>query len=177
MARLQRRSIRRSFGRAREGAVAVEFGFIILPFCLMLFAILEIGLYFVVDTVLDDAAIETGRLVRTGQASAQGMTGAQFKERLCARMAMVAPDCESRLTVEVRVIPQFSEIPPDPLADGVFTPDEADNYTNGEPGDLVLVRTWYRQPLATAFLAQGLSRLNDGTVIMTTTTAFRNEPA
>lgn len=174
---LLRRSVRRSFARDREGAVAVEFGFVILPFCLMVFAILEIGIYFVVDTVLDDAAIETGRLVRTGQASAQGMTGAQFKDRLCTRMAMIAPECDSRLTVEVRVIPQFSDIPADPLADGVFSPDEADNYTNGEPGDLILVRTWYRQPLATAFLAQGLSRLNDGTIIMTTTTAFRNEPA
>ena len=41
----------------------------------------------------------------------------------------------------------------------------------------MLVRVWYTQPLLTTFMSQGLSRLNDGTVRMTATTAFRNEPA
>ena len=31
--------------------------------------------------------------------------------------------------------------------------------------------------LLTTFLAQGLSRMNDGTAMLTATTAFRNEPA
>ena len=36
----------------------------------MLFAVLEMALIFTVDSVLDNAAVETGRLVRTGQATA-----------------------------------------------------------------------------------------------------------
>ena len=147
-----------------------------LPFCLMMFAILELGLVFVTDSVLENATIETSRLVRTGQASAQSMTAAQFKTSLCSRMSIFGPDCATRATVDVRVIPQFNTVPPDPMAGGTFS-TAALTYANGSPGDLVLVRVWYRQPLLTTFLAQGLSRLNDGAAILTATTAFRNEPA
>ncbi|MFN3559884.1 MAG: TadE/TadG family type IV pilus assembly protein [Brevundimonas sp.] len=162
--------------KAREGSSAVEFAMVALPFCLMMFAILELGLVFVTDSVLENATIETGRLVRTGQATAQGMTAAQFKSGVCSRMSVFTADCPSRLTVDVRVIPQFNTAPPDPMAGGTFN-ESGLTYSNGQPGDIVLVRAWYRQPLLTTFMAQGLSRLNDGTVRMTATTAFRNEPA
>lgn len=173
-------AIRRRFAArllaARDGSTAVEFAMVALPFCLMMFAILELGLVFVTDSVLENAAIETGRLIRTGQASAQSMTAAQFKTSLCGRMSIFAPDCAARATVDVRVIPQFATTPPDPMAGGTFNTG-ALTYSNGNPGDLILVRVWYRQPLLTTFLGQGLSRLNNGAAMLTATTAFRNEPA
>lgn len=169
------RGARRGFLRARDGSTAVEFGMVALPFCLMMFAILELGLVFVTDSVLENAAIETGRLVRTGQASAQGMNAAGFKTALCSRMSIFSADCATRATVDVRVIPAFNTTPPDPMSGGTFNTSGL-TYTNGTPGDLVLVRVWYNQPLLTTFMSQGLSRLNDGTVRMTATTAFRNEP-
>lgn len=170
-----RRSLAGRLLRSSDGSAAVEFGMVALPFLLMMFAILEIGLVFVTDSVLENATIETGRLVRTGQASAQAMDAAAFKTSLCGRMSIFAPDCASRATVDVRVIPQFATAPPDPMAGGSF--DEGVlTYANGAPGDLVLVRVWYRQPLLTTFLAQGLSRLDDGAAMLTATTAFRNEP-
>lgn len=162
--------------RATDGSAAVEFGMVALPFLLMVFAILEIGLVFVTDSVLENATIETGRLVRTGQASAQSMTAAQFKTSLCGRMSIFAPDCAARATVDVRVIPQFATTPPDPMSGGTFN-NGVLTYSNGAPGDLILVRAWYRQPLLTTFLTQGLSRMNDGASMLTATTAFRNEPA
>ena len=161
--------------RDEHGSSAVEFGMLVLPFCLMIFAILELGLVFVTDSVLENATIETGRLIRTGQAQDQGMTAAQFKDGVCSRMSVFSADCPDRLTIDVRVIPQFDIVPPDPMAGGTFN-ESGLTYTNGLPQQLVLVRAWYRQPLLTTFLAQGLSRLNDGTVRMTATTVFRNEP-
>jgi hypothetical protein len=91
-------------------------------------------------------------------------------------MSIFSADCASRATVDVREIPQFNTVPPDPMAGGSFSTAGL-TYTNGDPGDLVLVRVWYQQPLLTTFMAQGLSRLNDGSVRLTATTAFRNEPA
>ena len=166
----------RSLLRASDGSAAVEFGMVALPFVLMMFAILELGIVFVTDSVLENATIETGRLVRTGRASAQSMTAGQFKTSLCGRMSIFAPDCTARATVDVREIPQFATTPPDPMAGGTFN-NGVLTYTNGDPGDLILVRVWYRQPLLTTFLAQGLSRMNDGAAMLTATTAFRNEPA
>jgi Flp pilus assembly protein TadG len=171
-----RSSRRRRFWRDRDGSTAVEFGMIALPFGMMIFAVLELGLVFVLDSVLENATIETGRLVRTGQATAQGMTAAAFKTQLCSRMSIFEADCADRATVDVRVIPQFNTSPPDPLDGGVFDTGPL-TYSNGQPGNLMLVRVWYRQPLLTTFLAQGLSRLHDGATMLTATTAFRNEPA
>jgi len=147
-----------------------------LPFCLMMFAILELGLVFVTDSVLENATIETGRLIRTGRAAGLGITTAdEFKASLCTRMSIFAPDCAARATVDVRVIPQFTTAPPDPMSGGLFNAGVL-TYCSGGPGSLVLVRVWYRQPLLTTFLAQGLSRLNDGAAMLTATTAFQNEP-
>lgn len=174
--RWPRMRLRRGFRKAQDGAVAVEFAFVAFPLCFMLFATLEVGLYFTLDTVLENAVTETGRLIRTGQAGDQGMTRDQFKTRMCAQMSIFAPDCQARATVDVRVIPQFSP-PADPLDDGIFDPNEVNMYTNGSPGSLMLVRVWYRQPLFTTYLAKGLSRTNDGTYMLNATTAFRNEPA
>jgi Flp pilus assembly protein TadG len=172
----RRRSLLVRLGRSQDGSAAVEFGMVALPFCMMMFAILELGLVFVTDSILENAAIETGRLVRTGQASASGMTKEQFKTALCSRMSIFSADCAARATVDVRRIPQFATTPPDPMASGSFDTGSL-TYTNGAPGDLILVRVFYRQPLLTTFLAQGLSRLNDGAAMLTVTTAFRNEPA
>lgn len=180
MIRSSRRGLRRGFLRARDGSTAVEFTFVAFPLFFMIFAVLEVGLYFTIDTVLDNAAVETGRLIRTGQARDQAMTASEFKSRLCSRMSLFAPGCNERLTVDVQVINQNDPPPPDPLADGSFDKDERDGleegYTNGNPGDLILVRAWYEQPLATAFLSQGLSRLKDGTVMLSVASVFRNEP-
>ncbi|MBA4803552.1 MAG: pilus assembly protein [Brevundimonas sp.] len=166
----------RRLPRADDGATAVEFGMVALPFVFMIFAIMELALVFVTDSILENATIETGRLIRTGQASAQNMTPEQFKTALCSRMSIFSGDCASRASVDVRVIPQFDVDPPDPMAGGVFDESKL-TYANGNPGDLILVRIWYRQPLLTPFLSQSLSRLNDGTTRLMSTTAFRNEPA
>ncbi len=174
--RFRGRPLRSGLLRNREGAAAVEFALVALPFCFMIFAILEVALIFTLDSVLENAAISTGRLVRTGQASAQGMTAAEFKTQLCRRMSIFSGDCDARTTIDVRVIPQFNTTPPDPLAGDGFDPSGL-TYANGNPGDLILVRVWYRHPLLTTFLSQGLSDVGDRTAMLTATTAFRNEPA
>lgn len=148
-----------------------------LPFFFMMFAIIEIGLIFVTDSVLDNAVVETGRLVRTGQAQGSGLTAAAFKTQLCNRMGIFTSQCAARATVDVRSIAQFRNAnPPDPLANGTSFDNSGLGYDAGAPGSIVLIRVWYKQPLFTPFLRQALSKLNDGNTILTATTAFKNEP-
>ncbi|MGH6977696.1 MAG: TadE/TadG family type IV pilus assembly protein [Brevundimonas sp.] len=168
---------KRSWLRNRDGSAAIEFALIALPFFLMMFALLELGMVFVVDSVLANATFETGRLVRTGQAGAAGMTREQFKTDLCSRMSVFSADCEDRLSVDVRVIPAFNEPLPDPMQDGETFNEGALDFNYGVAGSLVVVRVWYRQPLITTYLSKGLSRLGDGSARLMSTTAFRNEPA
>lgn len=158
--------------RSRDGSAAVEFAMVGGFFFLALFAIFELAVVFTVDSVLQDATDQTGRLVRTGQADSQGFDARRFKSELCARMNVFARDCESRSTVSVQVVTSFNAPPPPPPAANQLT----DAYNGGQPGNLMQVTVWYAQPvLLTRFFDQGVSQ--DGpTAILTASTAFRNEP-
>jgi hypothetical protein len=169
----QRRSRRQ---RKREGAAAVEFAMVALPFFLMIFSILELGIVFVLDSVMETATTEAGRLVRTGQADQQKFTAARFKTEFCSRMMLFESDCANRATVDVRVIPKFTApSPPDPITNGAMD-DKKTIYDGGKPGDLILVSVWYVHPLATPMLSQATSPLGVGKIVLRSTTAFRNEP-
>ncbi|CAN5402922.1 pilus assembly protein [soil metagenome] len=176
MFRSDRASVRNR-RRSRQGSAAVEFALIGIPFFFMLFAVLELGMVFVTDAMVESATIDTGRLIRTRQAQDSSMTAAQFKTSFCGRMAIFSAGCDARTSIDVRILTAFRNAnPPDPLANGTTFDASNLTYTNGQPGSLVLVRVWYKHTLFTPFLAQALSRLNDGTTLLTATTTFRNEP-
>lgn len=146
------------------------------PFFLMIFAVLELGLVFLVDSVLENAVVEASRIVRTGQADNQNLSAAQFKTALCGQMTVFQGDCDSRADVDVRVLPEFSEgLPDSPIKNGVLNKSDL-RYERGGPGDLMLVRVFYSQPLVTPFMQQAMSRLNSGAAVISVATAFRNEP-
>lgn len=147
------------------------------PFFFMMFAIIEIGVIFVTASILENAVMETGRLVRTGRAVEDKLTDAEFKSELCGRMSIFSSQCTGRAWVDVREIPQFrNQTPPDPMASGTSFDGSQLVYETGQPQSLMLIRVWYRQPLFTPFLSEALSKLGDGTAIMMATTTFRNEP-
>lgn len=166
----------RRFRRARDGATAVEFGIIALPFIVMMFAVFELALVFTIDSSLETAVIDTGRLVRTGQAQASSMTQETFKTEVCSRMTIFESSCNERLKVDVRVITDFATPPPDPMEDGEAFSEAGLGYDAGGARSLVLVSAWYSQTLFTPLLKDALSRLGDGTAWISATTAFRNEP-
>lgn len=147
-----------------------------LPFSFMMFALLELGVIFTLDSVLSNAMLGSSRLIRTGQAQAATMTAEQFRDDVCGRMSVFASQCDERISIDVRVIPAFDSPLPDPMIDGATFNDSQLAFQPGTINSLVVVRIWYRQPLVTTFLGQALSRLNDGSARLMTTTAFRNEP-
>lgn len=150
---------------------------IALPFFILLFGILEIGLLLLVDAVVETAVSDMGRLVRTGQAQQGALTPAALKQKLCNQMSVFAGDCPSRAYMDVRVVNSFSNPldDTDPMYSGAFDPGLTD-FKPGKPGDRIMVRVWYGHPIVTPFLAKALSKSVDGKVLLTTTMAFQNEP-
>ena len=178
------RSFLARFGSARRGATAVEFAFVALPFLTLLFAVLELGMVFLVSTTLQNAADSAGRQIRTGELQAGNGTRTTFKNAICADMAWLGSDCANNLTVDVRTYTNF---------DSMMTTDSSGNrtmagptVTNGvvqeglwEPGgaeDIVLVRAYYSWTLFTPLLNSGLKNLGNNKRLISTTVAFRNEP-
>lgn len=181
---LRARSFLVRFGSARRGATAVEFAFVALPFLTLLFAVLELGLVFLVSTTLQNAADAAGRKIRTGELQNSGGTRATFKSAICADMAWLGSDCANNLKVEVQKYANF---------DAMMNTDAAGNkyvrgptITNGEvqdgawePGgaeDIILVRAYYTWTLFTPLLNSGLPNLGDNKRLISTTVTFRNEP-
>lgn len=163
--------MRRPNRRTREGVAAIEFAFVAIPFLLLMFAILEIGGLLVLDASLENAMIDTNRLIRTGQAQG-GMSQDQFRQAICDRMTIFRGGCAGNLFIDVRVLPQFrNQTPPEPTAEGF-----PQQYQIGQAGDLILVRAWYRHRMVTPLMQQAVSRFGDGNAIVSVTTAFKNEP-
>jgi Flp pilus assembly protein TadG len=69
------------FGVAREAATAVEFALIAPMFIALLIAIFQVAVFLFAQQALQNAAMEAGRLLMTGQA--QSDTQTQFKTKVC----------------------------------------------------------------------------------------------
>lgn len=169
--RARRRLVRATgrFARAEEGATAVEFAIVALPFITLVFAILELGMVALVSISLENAVIDVGRTIRTGEVQTAGTSPAAFKSAVCTEMGWVsATGCNSALQIDVQTFSDYS------------TGNNADVPTNmawktGASGSIVLIRAYYTWPLITPLLQTGLQN-SGGKRIITAATAFTNEP-
>ncbi len=180
------RALRR-FRRNRRGSAAVEFAFIAPLFFALLFAILETSLMFFAAQVLETGTQDSARLMYTNQAQSTGMTQAQFETDLCNRVKVLftcgGPTGTPQLTIVVKAYKANTAIPPadlaDPITAGVFTGKPA--YVMPNPGDTVLIRTFYQWPLFVTQLGYNIANLfaSDGTNrqrLLAASAAFRVEP-
>ncbi len=164
----------RSFGRNKEGSVAVEMGLIGVPFFATLFALIETAIVFFASVAMEGAMEDAARMVRTGEAHAQGMSAAQFKIEICSRSPLFF-DCEQDLVVDVRTFDEFSAVNfTDPL-DENGNLSNAFQYNIGGAGDVVLVRAFYVWDVITP-IGIGLENMSGGSRLLASSAVFRNEP-
>jgi Flp pilus assembly protein TadG len=165
----------RRFGRNEKGSI-VETALVALPFISLLFGVLELGLVFMVQTTLENAAYATSRQIRTGELQTSGGTATTFKTAMCNNMSWLGSSCAANLTVDVRNFSQFSAVvAPSPITNGNVDVTKT-TFTAGAPGDIVLVRCFYTWTLFTPVLSASLQNLSGGRRLLTATATFRNEP-
>lgn len=183
MRRLCKRALNqvRRFRTDKDGATAIEFAFLAIPFFMLLFAILELAIIFFISSTLSHAVGEAGRLIRVGNFQSCGQ--AAFKTEVCSRMNAIG-SCEDSLRIDVVSQPTFNAItlvdPPLPPVAVPGTPPPA--IPNGQfedtvAGSPVVVRALFYHKL---LLPPELTRLENikgsGSHVVNATTAFRNEP-
>jgi Flp pilus assembly protein TadG len=159
------------FARAQEGVAAVEFAFVALPFLLLLFAIIELGLVSLVSITLENAIVDAGRTIRTGEVQTTSETAAAFKTKVCTGIGWIGTTtCESALTIDVQRLPSFESgpsLPKPPAGKPCWDP--------GGPNSIVLVRAYYKWPLVTPLLDTGLTS-SDGVHEISAAALLANEP-
>jgi Flp pilus assembly protein TadG len=161
--------------RGQEAATAVEFGLLALPFIALLFAILETGLLYFADQVLETAVDNSARLIRTGQAQQQGMSLDTFKQSICDQVGVMF-DCTNGLSLNVQTYPDFASINLTPPVTSGQLNKGSFQFGMGHGGDIVVVSAYYEWPTFSKLLGLNYSNLADGNYLIAATAAFKNEP-
>jgi Flp pilus assembly protein TadG len=166
---------KRRFVRDARGSVAIEFALTAIPFFTLLFAIFEAGMVFFASATLDQALNDAARLIRTGQAQTAGTTATQLTTTVCNNVALLT-NCTSNLKLDVRVYTSFSSVAYPGVTGSTGTVDPSKlQFNMGNAGDIVLIRAFYVWNIMSPFTT-GLANNTDGTRLIQSSVAFRNEP-
>ena len=174
------------FKKNEDGATAIEFAIVALPFFALLFGIMELALVFFINSALVHATSEAGRLIRVGNFQACGGAD-EFKALVCENMSGLG-NCWKNVRIDVVEGASFKTIalptiPPVEEKDETKTGQDAVPQTpNGvfnanASGDTMVIRSvlYYRLALP-PILTRLESPVGSGVRTMVATTAFRNEP-
>ena len=163
------------FGRDRSGASALEFALVAVPLILLLLAVLQLGLVFLGNYMLEHATAQGARLIRTGQAQTQGFDAAAFKNEVCKHLT--APLSCSGLKLDVRRFTNFSSTELTNPLDAGGAMKTSFSYDPGNGGDVVVVRGFYEFEIPSLFPVEiSMGNMQGGSRVLVATAAFRNEP-
>ncbi len=162
------------FVRHDDGAAAVEFALILLPFLTIIFMIIETAIVFFAQQALETAVANSARLVMTGQAQTSGLTATSFKTSVCSQIIALF-DCANKMNVDIQTYTSFGVIDTSVKFDASGNP--ITNYAPGKAGDIVVVRLLYPWPIVVPLVRTFLSDSpTASTRLLVATAAFRNEP-
>jgi Flp pilus assembly protein TadG len=180
--------------RSRKGAVALEMAFVGPPFLLLLVTIVDLGLMLASQSILEGAARDAARLIRTGQVQTQTSPITTFQTLLCSRMdsLMSSSTCQGKVVFEVQTFPNFGSVSMTPCTKNANQAGSgtACTFAPGNAGQIVAVQAIYNRqfliPWVGACLSGGHCWLGLGTttgtgagsgaVPLVSTVIFRNEP-
>jgi Flp pilus assembly protein TadG len=167
----------RRFRRNRHGSAAVEFALVAPIFFALLFAIFETTLVFFAGQALQNGVQDSGRLFFTNQANCNGMSQADFKQKICDRVSALM-SC-SGIDIDVRSYAAGTSITiTDPIVSGNYVSNSvyqppACNTTS----DTVVVRGFYQWPLIVTGIGYNIANIGRGTAnskrLLAATSAFR----
>jgi Flp pilus assembly protein TadG len=188
-------TIFRRFARDRKGAVALEMALVGPPFLLVMLALLDFGQTLLTQSVLDGAARNAARLIRTGQVQTAGNPIGTFQTLLCSDMSsvMTTATCDSNVLFEVQVFASYGST--------TFTSCTRNNnqsgsgtacaFTPGTASQIVGVQVSYARPYIVPWVGACLSGGNcwtgpastkgtgaqgTQTTTLISTVIFQNEP-
>ncbi len=174
LADLSGRAARRFLHQA-DGAAAVEFALVGLPFLALIFAIIETAMVFFAGQALQTATTNVGRLILTGQAQAAGYTASTFKDAVCNQIAPIF-NCTSGVYVSVQTYSSFASASTTaPTINGQLDTSNLP-FSMGGPNDVVVVQLYYLWPIYVSLLDANLVNQSGNSRLLVGTAVFQNEP-
>ncbi|WP_434711831.1 pilus assembly protein [Rhizobium sp. YTUHZ045] len=186
----------RAVARSRDGAAAIEFALLAIPYFLVIFAILETFIAFAAEELVSNAVDTMSRRMRTGQITynlgrTTDMSRTQFRQAFCNEISILI-SCStseaatpSKLYVDVQTFATFSAIPttiPKVSSDRYADINTAAfKYAPGGAGTINMLRAYYRWEIITDLVRPYITtvRPSDGSMptqyLIIATSAFQNE--
>ena len=192
----RRRRILLRLGRDREGAAALEFALLAVPFMLMIFAIFETFLAFAGEQLMANAVETMARKLRTGEITfGQGkptdVTEAEFRQMFCNEIELFGmcsateATTPEKLYLDVRQFASFADMPrgvPKISTDVYSDLDTSDfAFSPGGPESKNMLRAYYRWQIMTDLMRPYITNIRPADKPMPTdflivqTAAFVNE--
>lgn len=177
--RLRTSGLLRRFFRHDEGSAIVEFSVLILPFALLVFAILESSLSFAGQQMLANATDDVARQYRTGQLRPDTPEKDKIvlRDFICGKIQMLVADKCPGLEVDLKIYDTFAD------AAGVRIPFKAGDLDVkdfevevGSSGSIHQLRVFYRWPVITDFMRKSMANLPDGKTLLYAMVTWQNEP-
>lgn len=188
--------LRRLF-KSSEGATAIEFAILAIPFMMIVFATFETFIAFTGEQLVSNAVDTMARRVRTGQITfslgrTTDMTQTQFRQEFCKQISVMIT-CSpteaavpSKLFIDLQQVTNFSDIPtgiPVVATNGGKGRDldvTKLKFTPGGAGKINMFRAYYRWPITTDLVRPYVSNIQPegntkGQFLIVATSAFQNE--
>ncbi|QEE46026.1 pilus assembly protein [Rhizobium sp. WL3] len=187
----------RQLARSKDGAAAIEFAILAIPYFMIIFAIIETFVAFAAEQLVTNAVNTLGRQMRTGQITYQlnrpstDMDMLKFRKAFCDEVNIMIQCSEteistpSKLYIDARTFASFGAIPK--TIPRVSTATFADidptsfKFTPGGPSTINMLRAYYRWQVITDLIRPYITtiRPSDGSMpsdfLIVATTAFQNE--
>jgi len=179
-----------AFSRSRDGAAAIEFALLAIPYFMVVFAIIETFVAFAGEQLVSNAVDTMSRKMRTGQITPANTNATAFRTAFCNEIAILIT-CSStevatpsKLFIDVQNFITFAAVPT--TIPRTSTSTYADiktsdfKYLPGGSGTINMVRAYYRWQIITDLIRPYISSVRpaDGSssyFLIVATTAFQNE--
>jgi len=163
--------------RRTDGAAAIEFAMIVVPFLGLMLAILQVAILALAQGELETATEVSVRQILTGQAQASNMTQSQFTQLVCSNLTTMF-SCGG-LMVDVETAGSFGTAVTSAPIIGFDANGNVTNqwqYQPGTNGSIVVARVMYQWSLLLGPLGLTLNNMSNGNHLLMATAVFENEP-
>lgn len=180
-------------GVGESGETMLEFAIIAPMLILLMLTIVDLGIMLTAQSLLDGAARDAARLIRTGQVASAGNSITTFENQLCSEMSpiMSASACQQQIVFEVQTFSDFGSVAFSACSQTSYQTGNGTvcAWTPGIAGNIVGVQVTYNRrfivPWVGACLSGQACWMGMGTARTTTsgnavplvaTVVFKNEP-
>jgi Flp pilus assembly protein TadG len=159
-----------------RGVAAIEFALVGSAFMMMLLASFEFGFMLFVQSVLDNAARDAARLIRTGQVQTSANPTSTFSTLLCSEVGSLI-GCGS-IVYQAQAFNDWGSAqtavntPPTRDANGNYV---AGPFNPGSQTQILVVTVTYNYPFFTPWIG-GLLGGSTKSALLMSTVVFQNEP-